>query len=302
MKTIKNLPSLILGMWLFAAVALTGLSGCNEAERKALKAENEQLKNQLAQTETTVNDLLQTFNEVENNLTSIKEKEGMISMESENAEMTADRKSRILSDIQAINTLMDENRKKISGLQEQLSKSGLKIANFEKKMKTLLAQLDEKEKDIAKLKDELTTKDFQIASLNSRVDTLATQVEEQASQIIAQTARITDMDKQLNTYYFTEGTYQELKEKGVIEKEGWTPWTGKIIEVNENAGKENFTEIDKRETKSIPINARKAVIISEHPEGTYEFEKNEEGLIASLEITNPDEFWRMSRYLVVEVK
>jgi len=301
MKTQKRILLLSLTLFLSAAfVAITG--GCNKAEREALKQQNEQLQTQLTQTETKVNDLLQAFNEVEDNLTSIKEKEGLISMESEKAGMNADRKSKIISDIQAINTLMEENRKKIADLQEQLKKSGLKISGFDKKLKTLMTQLEEKEKDIARLKDDLTAKDFQIASLNSKVDTLSHQVAKKDSQIMAQTSELQNLDKQLNTYYFTEGTYQELKEKGVIEKEGWSLFRGKIIEVNENLAKEHFTEIDKRATTTIPINARKAVVISEHPEGTYEFEKNEEGLIASLEITNPDEFWKISRYLVVEVK
>jgi len=114
--------------------------------------------------------------------------------------------------------------------------------------------------------------------------------------------RLNFYGKQLNTYYFTEGTYEELKEKGVIEKEGWVPFKGKVVELNENLPTENFTAIDKREMTSIPIHAKKAAIISEHPEGTYEFERNEEGLIASLQIKNPDEFWKISKYLVVEVK
>ena len=294
LHTVKGIFILIL------PIAL--ITGCQDSEKETLRQENETLISQLTQTESTVNELMQSFGEVEANLAVIKEKEGLIAMDSDNPEQNIGKKERIMKDIYAINMLMEENRKKIADLQQQLSKSGLKIANFEKKMKTLLAQLDEQEKDLVKMKDNLTAKDFQIAILNTTVDTLQHHITDQSSQISAQTSEIQFMDLALNTSYFTEGTYQELKEKGVIEKEGWTPWGGKKIEVNENLSKDNFTEIDKRETTSIPIKAKKAIIISEHPEGTYEFEKDEEGLIASLEIKNPDEFWKISRYLVVEVK
>jgi len=106
----------------------------------------------------------------------------------------------------------------------------------------------------------------------------------------------------LFTTYYTEGTYQELKEKGVIANDGWTPWDGRKLELNENLSPRAFTEIDKRETKSIPVNSKKASLVSDHPEGSYTFQKNEEGMIASLEIKNPDEFWKISDYLVLEVK
>jgi len=302
MKTTKRIQSLLpLKTLIIPVLTIAILAGCQyTSEKEKLQQENALLQNQLMETESVVNNLMQSFGEVEANLALIKEKEGLIAMESENEKL--EKKDKIMKDILAINRLMEENRSKISDLQQQLSKSGLKIANFEKKLQNLLAQLDGKEKDIVKLKDDLVARDFQIALLNTTVDTLHHHIEAQTSQLTAQSSEISDMDKALHAYYFTEGTYQELKEKGVIEKEGWTPWGGKKIELNENLTAENFTQIDKRETTTIPINAKKAVVISEHPEGTYEFEKDPDGLIASLEITNPDEFWKISRYLVVEVK
>jgi hypothetical protein len=302
MKTLQGNKLFTMSLVFISFLSLTVFSGCQHSENEALKQENMQLQRQLTQTETVVNQLMASFSEVEANLSLIKEKEGLIAMDSDNPELNLEKKDKILSDIRAINTLMDENRNKIADLQQQLSKSGLKIANFDKKVKLLLAQLDEKEKDLVQLKDNLTAKDFEIALLNTTMDTLTGQVSTQTQQILAQASEIQNMDKALNASYFTGGTYQELKEKGIIEREGWTPWGGKKVELNENLSKDNFTEIDKRETTTIPIHAKKAVVVSEHPEGTYEFEKNAEGLIASLEIKNPDEFWKISKYLVVEVK
>ena len=89
---------------------------------------------------------------------------------------------------------------------------------------------------------------------------------------------------------------------GVVDNIGWTPWGGRKVVLNDNLSKNDFMAIDKRNTTSIPINSKKANLVSDHPEGSYEFEKSDEGLIASLEIKNPDDFWSISKYLVVEVK
>ena len=62
-----------------------------------------------------------------------------------------------------------------------------------------------------------------------------------------------------------------------------------------------FKEINIKETTSFPLNVNKAQLMTEHPAGSYKLvEENEK--IAYLEITNPEEFWRVSKYAVVEAK
>jgi hypothetical protein len=114
-----------------------------------------------------------------------------------------------------------------------------------------------------------------------------------------QTSFIQDLDKELNKTYMTEGTYKELRERGVIDKNGLTR---KTVMLNDNLSKEGFREIDRRQMTSIPINAKKAKLVSDHPQDSYEFQKTEDGAIASLEIKDPYEFWSISKFLVVELK
>lgn len=290
-----------IGIFLIPVALIAG--GCNQKELKTAQDQNAELQQQLVQTESTINELMQTFNDVESNLVEIQTREGLINMDAQGTEqMNTNKKDKILSDIQSINKLMEDNRAKIADLQKQLSKSGLKIANLDKKLQLLITQLNDKEKDLEAMKQDLSTRDFTIASLNSKVDTLNTTVMTQGNDITAKATQIASLDKELFTTYYTEGTYDELKERGVIEKDGWTPWDGRKVDVKGELSKEHFTQIDKRETTSIPVNAKKAQLVSEHPEGSYTFTKNEDGMIASLEIKNPEEFWKISDYLVVEVK
>ena len=60
----------------------------------------------------------------------------------------------------------------------------------------------------------------------------------------------------------------------------------------------NATSI--REVKEIPLFAGKAKLKSNHPEGSYEFVKDEDGNM-TLKITDEKAFWSLGKYLVIEV-
>jgi hypothetical protein len=50
----------------------------------------------------------------------------------------------------------------------------------------------------------------------------------------------------------------------------------------------------------IPLFAKKAKLITKHPEKTYAFEKDEKGQ-QQLQILDTKNFWSLSKYLVIEV-
>ena len=64
--------------------------------------------------------------------------------------------------------------------------------------------------------------------------------------------------------------------------------------------KDYFISIDIREVKEIPLFAGKAKLKSNHPEGSYEFTKDEDGNL-TLKITDTKAFWSLGKYLVIEV-
>lgn len=74
---------------------------------------------------------------------------------------------------------------------------------------------------------------------------------------------------------------KELKAKGILE--------GGILKVRTLQGVVNdadFTKADLRNVSSIPLNVKKATLMTSHPEGSYTFVK-EGKVITELSITNP---------------
>lgn len=65
--------------------------------------------------------------------------------------------------------------------------------------------------------------------------------------------------------------------------------------------KDYFTQIDIRTTKEIKLYSKRAELLTTHPTGSYELVKDDKGQL-TLKITNPAEFWSVSRYLVIQVK
>ena len=101
----------------------------------------------------------------------------------------------------------------------------------------------------------------------------------------------------MNTAYYIIGTVKELKEKNIIKREGFL---GTAKDVNNNIDKSLMTKVDITTIKSIPINKKKATVISTHPVSSYkiEGEKSADRLV----ILNQAEFWSLSKVLVISVK
>ena len=249
----------------------------------------------LTQRDSTINDWVVTFDQIEKNLQSIKEKEKIIAMNATDREFSKDRKQQIMEDINYINTLLDQNKKKIASLNDQLKKSGNTIQGLQTKIAELETAMKQSEVDIADLKTALTERNFKIEQLNGKVNDMQVAIEQKDQTISTQTAEI-------NKAYVTAGTFKSLKAKGLVSKEGGFLGLGKNKSLKENFPDSLFAQIDITVTKTIPVNAKSAKLLTEHPTGSYELIHEDKDKIAYIEISDPNQFWKISKYAVVEIK
>ncbi len=249
---------------------------------------------QLTARDSMINDWLSTFDQIEKNLSAIKQKENILSMKSTSTEFSKDKKNQILEDIKAINTLIDENKKKIANLSAQLKKSGNTITGLQTRITDLETSMTQYESQVSELKTVLAGKDVEITQLNTNVtalrDTLTMKSETISNQI-----------SKMNEAFLVSGTYKDLKEKGLLSKEGGFLGLGRKENLIQDFPDGIFEKIDVTQTKTIAVNSKNAKLITEHPSGSYELVREGENNIAYIEIKNPDEFWRISKYAVVEI-
>jgi hypothetical protein len=63
-----------------------------------------------------------------------------------------------------------------------------------------------------------------------------------------------------------------------------------------------FKAIDITQTKTIELNSKTASVISTHPSTSYTIEKKDKNHVSQLVITDPEQFWKASKYLVVMIE
>ena len=265
----------------------------------SLQSEKQNLSQSLTQKDSLVNNLEATFDEIESNLKFIKEKRAQLSIQKEN--QTEQGRDSIVKDVKLMNQMLEESSQKINELQDKLKKSGLDLRSFERRIARMNKNIKDQNAQIADLQKQVEQKTTQVNELNGQVGQLSTKTSEQADSIANQKTRLSEKTLRLNTGYVIYGTYKDLKEKGVLTKEGGILGLGASKTLKNSFNEQNFTKINIQETKSIPLHVKKAKVITDHPADSYKLVKDGNG-IAYLEITNPKSFWKISKYAVIEVK
>lgn len=275
-----------------AAVLTTALSvGCND-HKKELEESQQREKAEKVSKDSIQEVFVQTLWEIDRNLQVIQEKEGSIQAPG-TAEQGVTPKEHIMRNIQVINTLMDENKKKIADLEVQVKKYKISNAGIVKLMKDAQAKVKLQEENIASLKEQLAQRENELALRQQDISNLQAKMSESEMKNQMLEELSTRYQKDANTAYYTVGTTRELKEEGVIK----TGLLGK--KVSTAAPEAKFTRIDIREVDCIPVNAKKVKLLTAHPASSYTVKKEGDEIVC-LQITNPSDFWKMSKYAVLE--
>jgi len=277
------------------AVLLTQNSKKRKLEAQNFENQKIELATQLNQRDSIINEWVLAFNEIETNIKKITARENMLSLQSMDPEISKDKKEEIMKEIQLIRDMIEQNKKKISSINAQLRNSGIKIASLQSRIDTLDAHIAQKDRDMTALKMELVDRNFEIGQLNEKVVTMETDIAGKATVISEQT-------EEMNKAFVVSGTYKDLKEKGLLTKEGGVLGLGKKESLQENSIHDTlFTRIDITETRTIPVNSKSAKLVTEHPANSYTLVKDDADKIAYIEIKDPATFWKLSKYAVVEV-
>lgn len=289
MKTLK-INSLILGL-----TSLLFLNSCTETVTK--EEHQTQIANLIESDENKRDSLekfyIATLDEIDNNLDAIRGKEGVIVL-GPVSDAQLSKREQILNHINSINGLMADNKKKLAKLEKSL-------ASYKHGKKELLNSINQakermalQEQEINDLKNLLAQNEFKINELNQKV----TETNTLAESLVEQN---TKLDKDLNRVYFASGTYDELKSKHILTKEGGILGIGRVKTLDGNLDKTKFNELSQKETTTIVLKGKKPKLITKHPVNSYTVNPTDTD-VAQLTITDPNSFWSYSKYLVVEVQ
>lgn len=278
---------------MLTCVLMCGCRGKNsELQRQAvMDASKQELAAALAERDQ----LLALVTEMSATMEQIKHLENILTLAEENPEDKSIRRSQMLADIKLIRNTIQQRRKRLAELESELEQSTLYTDELKSTIRALRRQLDSQMAQIETFREQLATANRRIDSLSSAVDSLSTTVMVTAGERNAarETSRI--LSDSLNMCYYVAATLSAMKEHKIIE--GGFLRKSKLLKGGFDKG--FFTTADKRTLDSIPLHTRKVRIHTTHPEESYRITDGDDG--KTLLITDPNGFWSLSNYLVIQI-
>ena len=277
------------------AICIFALSGCGqktETKDNQIKALRDSMAQIINQKDSELNDIMATFNDIQEGFREINEAEGRVDLERSNPEKKMSKED-IMENIAFIRRTMQLNKERIARLQEQLKSSTFNASKLKNTIEQLNKQMEEKSQQIAQLEQDLRAKDLKIAEQGQQIQDLNQSVSSLTNQNEQKRQTVERQDKELNAAWYVFGTKRELKDQRILQK-------GDVLKSN-TFNKDYFTKIDIRVTKSIKLYSNSAKLLTSHPSGSYTLDRDAQKQY-TLRITNPEQFWSVSKYLVILVK
>jgi len=280
----------------FLAIGAVMLVACDQkkgpsAEELAAQQKIDSLEAIIAGQDAQQAEFDELIDQVNEGFRLMKEAEGRVDIKDGNIE--GSRKQLIEENMKFIENQMNQNRQIIEQLKRKLQSSNGNVRSLAKQVEMLESQLEEHRLRIKELEIQLAERDVVIAEQGQQIENLNENVTELTNQNEQKAATVAQQDKDLNTAWFVFGTKSELKEQKILDK-------GDVLQ-NAGFNKGYFTQIDIRYDKDIRLYSKKAELLTNHPSGSYQLVKDAKGEY-ELHITNPTQFWSVSKYLVVQVK
>ena len=282
------------------AIVVAALASCNnhQAELDAAIKTNDSLSTIIQNKDSELDSLFSTLNQIEENLAAVNSRYNAVQeLRRANIEGQPSVKNQISAQIKDIENLMAANKQKIASLQAKLNNDSKESTRLQELVSRQEERIAQQESQIAQLLTELENNKVLINKLNQDVTELTASNAQKDQYIKQQTT-------EANRAYYVVGTYDDLNEAGIVSKAGGFIGIGRRQGTNSEMPLDRFTQIDRTKVTTIPINMRKAIVVSKHPENSYELvmDENDNKQVSYLRILNPAKFWELTRFLVISTK
>ena len=242
--------------------------------------------------------MLADLNDISAGMQSLRDAERLLTLETinENKDNSKSKQqlNQLKKDVQAITEAIASYKERISKLE---GKNKSQSAEFKRLIAGLNAELDQRTQKLNEITKQLAEKNQQLAVKTEEVANLTENVEALDKANKSQQMTINEQDMAIHQGHYLIGNRKELKEAEVISRQGiFCPPI-----VSSQAQKADFTDLDIREMKVIPLNSKKAKLLSVHPADSYTLETGEDGNM-TLKINDENNFWKQTKYLVVMIE
>ncbi|WP_297329121.1 hypothetical protein [uncultured Bacteroides sp.] len=289
-----------LAVLIVCTAVMASCDSFSGGNKNQLKAENDSLLMELTQRNSELDEMMGTFNDISEGFRQINAAESRVDLQrGAVAEGSLNAKQQIATDIEFIRKQMEDNKEQIAKLEAMLKNSKNSSTQLKRAVESLTQELVAKTQRIEELQAELASRNIRIQELDAAVSGLAADKDVLSAENEAKSKTVSEQDKALNAAWFVFGTKSELKDQKILTNTGL--FQKKQVLKDGDINKDYFTQVDVRTTKEIKLYSKDAEILTTHATGSYALEKDDKGQL-TLKITNPKDFWSVSKYLVIQVK
>jgi len=236
--------------------------------------------------DSIVNQYALYVQQIKDNLKAIEKDEDFLKIKSKNTELLTADSTDVLIYIRHLSDLINENQSLIQDLKEGMASSNKLNKKYKKQLNELNEMISVSNREVYFLKEELSQLDNSFKDLFEKYN--------------IQALTINALTDELNNIGYVIGSKSELLENGILTKEGGFIGIGKHRKLSNELNTEYFNYADKQHLKYIPVGAKNIRLITSHSSNSYLLKGDD--FVDSLEILDREEFWKNSKYLVIEVK
>ncbi len=275
--------------------ALFTFNSCGSKKLDDAEARNHRLDDSLEVALANADSLFSLLYDVTIGMEQVTRLEKLVGTEL-NTESTTAREN-ITKQMEAIQRGLMERRKRIEELEAQLAQNKGVSAKYRQQIEVLRQQIDSQAAAVANLQQQLMEANIHIEALENTIEGLTNTVDTINAARQQTQDELDSAISNLNAVYYVIGTDKELKEHNIIEGGGFLRKT-KVLP--SDFDRSYMTRADRRSLSVIPLDAKKAKVMTSQPEDSYRLDRSAAGLL-SLVITNPESFWATTNILVVKI-
>lgn len=224
---------------------------------------------------------------IKDNINEINKQELIINNKKNNSDFIEKDTTDIIKSIKILSKKLQENESMILALNNAVKQEKDKNSQFSSQVTDLREEIAQSNREVYFLKEELNSMNASFESIFKKYN--------------LQNKKISDLNQKLNEVAYVIGSKSELLDNGVLTKSGGLIGIGKTRKLNSDLNTDYFTYVSKYKLPNIPLGYKTVRLMTAHPASSYRLSSSNE-IIDSLIIINQDDFWRNSKFLVVEVK
>jgi len=224
---------------------------------------------------------------IKDNINEINKQELIINNKKNNPDFIEKDTTDIIKSIKILSKKLQENESMILALNNAVKLEKDKNSQFVSKVTDLREEIAQSNREVYYLKEELNSMNVSFEAIFKKYN--------------LQNKKISNLNQKLNEVAYVIGSKSELLDNGVLTKSGGLIGIGKTRKLNSDLNTDYFTYVSKYKFQNIPLGYKTVRLMTAHPTSSYRLSTSNE-IIDSLIIINQDDFWRNSKFLVVEVK